>query len=462
MVDSFTEDTPTGFLQEIGDSIKGVLAGVVILLAGTCCLPFNEWRYVSRKQALERGLASTTEVKNDKVDPAMEGKLVLVNGTAKTDAKLADADFGIEVPAMRLAREAEIFQYHEEKKTKGKRGKKKTTWSYPKKWSSKAISSSNFNSKRDKKIVNTGDLPYKNETWKADSATLGAFALTDGHIGGFSLSQKINPGGDATPAASKAPAAADPLACPICKKKLKSEAGVKDHMKAKHKGEAVPPAGGGAATAANPKVPAGFKPMDGYLYRGKGSPSNPEIGDVRISWSFAPPSADVTIVGIQKGNTFTNDKDNVSGMHMGIQNAQEYFAQEQEANTMLLYILRVFGTIMMVVAFGLIFAPLSAVTDIIPIVGDIVDLGTGCAAAGLGVVASLILMAIGWVFSRPLVGIPLLLVGIGGLVALIIVAKKMTGDKKAAGGAPPPAAPPAAPPAGDAPPPPAPPPAPAA
>jgi transmembrane protein TMEM43 len=464
VVDSFTESTPTGFLQEIGDSIKGVLAGVVILFVFSCCLFGNEWFYVQTKKALEGGLALTEEVPNDKVDSGKEGKLVLVNGTAKTEATLADSTFGIEVPAMRLARQVEMFQYEEKKKTTGKRKNKKTTYSYPKKWASKVIDSTNFNNKRKRHIVNPSTMEYDGESWKADEAKLGAFMLTPGHIAGFSLSQKISPGGDATPAASQAPspAAADPLTCPICKKKLKTEAGVKDHMKAKHKGEAVPPAGGGGgATAANPKVPAGFKVTDGYLFKGKGSPGTPEIGDIRISWSYAPPSADVTVVGKQVGDSFAAyeiNGINIADLHMGIQNKQEFYAQAQAANTMRLYMLRIFGTIMMIVGFGLIFAPLGAVTDIIPIFGDIVDLGTGCAAAGLGVVASFLMIALGWVFSRPLIGIPMLLLGIGGLVGLIILAKKMTGDKKAEGGAPAPAAPPA----GDVPPPPAPPPAPAA
>lgn len=470
MVDSFTEMDPDagGFLQAIGDSIKGVLVGAVILLAGTCCLPWNEYRYVKRMKALEGGLAMTEEIKSDTVDKSKEGKLVLVSGTAETDEKLSDGTFGIDIPAMQLVREVEMYQYEE--KSKKNKKKKTVTYSYPEKWSKSKIDSSSFKGKQAKNYRNpAGPMPYDGESWMAESVTLGAFDVPKGFIGSFSTSQKINPGGDATPAASQAPspAAADPLTCPVCQKKLKTAAGVKDHMKAKHKGEApaATPGGAGATgAAANPKIPAGYKALDGYLFKGQGTPGAPKIGDVRISWRYAPAKADATIVGKQVGNSFgpyeINDS-NVGGIHMGIENKQQYYAKEQASNTMMLYIIRFGGTIMMIVAFGMIFAPLSAVTDIIPIVGDVVDMGTGCAAAGLGAIASFFLIALGWVFARPLIGIPMLLVAIGGLVGLIILAKKMTGDKKAAGGpAPAPAAP--APPAGDAPPPPAPPPAPAA
>ena len=471
MVDSFTEMDPDagGFLQAIGDSIKGVLVGAVILLAGTCCLPWNEYRYVKRMKALEGGLAMTEELPSDKVDASKEGKLVLVSGTAKTAEELSDDTFGIEIPAMQLVREVEMYQYDEDSKKDKK--KKTITYSYPEKWSKTKIDSSNFKGEKAKNYRNpAGPMPYTGENWTAESVTLGAFDVPKGYIGSFSLSQKINPGGEATPAASQAPspAAADPLTCPVCQKKLKSAAGVKDHMKAKHKGEApaATPASGGGATgaAANPKIPAGYKALDGYLFKGLGTPGSPKIGDVRISWRYAPAQADATIVGKQVGSSFEafeiNDS-NVAGIHMGIENKQQYYAKEQASNTMWLYIIRFGGAIMMIVAFGMIFAPLSAVTDMIPIVGDVVDMGTGCAAAGLGAIASFFLIALGWVFARPLIGIPMLLVAIGGLVGLIILAKKMVGDKKPKGmgtpapapgfdlgqDAPPPPAPPAPPPA---------------
>ena len=463
MVDSFTESTPIGFMQEIGDSIKGVLAGVVIILLATCCLPVNEYFYVKTKLALEAGMGKTVEVPSDKVDSANDKKLVLVSGKAKTDATLADSVFGVSVPAMRLARKVEMWQYSEKSKTSGKRKNKTTTYSYPPDWSDKHIDSAQFKGKKSADYRNPGSMPYKGESWSATSAKLGAFDLTKGQISSFSATKTLSPGGgsakpsaSATPTASAAPA--DPLTCPICKKKLKSAAGVKDHLKAKHKGEAVPVSTGGGSSSSGGAAmgPAGYKVDGEFLFNGKGTRAAPKIGDVRVSWRYAPPSADVTVVGQQKAGkleSFKEDDIEMSALHMGIQTVAEFYTQEQESNTMRLFGIRIAGTIMMIVGFGLIFAPLGAVADIIPVVGDIVDMGTGCAAMGLGVIAALIMMAIGWVFSRPLIGILMLVIGIGGLVGLIVLAKKMTAGKKAekaaAGGAPaaPPAEPPAAPPA---------------
>ena len=59
-------------------------------------------------------------------------------------------------------------------------------------------------------------------------------------------------------------------------------------------------------------------------------------------------------------------------------------------------------------------------TNIPGLVGGATALIAIVAAAGM----SLVTIAIGWVFYRPLVGIPLLILGIGGIVAIVMMNKK--------------------------------------
>jgi len=86
---------------------------------------------------------------------------------------------------------------------------------------------------------------------------------------------------------------------------------------------------------------------------------------------------------------------------------------------MMTWILRLVGVLMMFFGFSAIFRPLSVIADVLPIAGTIVGAGTGLVALLLTIPISLVIIAIAWIFYRPLVGIPLVIVAIAGFVFLI-------------------------------------------
>jgi hypothetical protein len=65
----------------------------------------------------------------------------------------------------------------------------------------------------------------------------------------------------------------------------------------------------------------------------------------------------------------------------------------------------------MLVGFGLILRPLGVVGDVIPILGDIIRAGTGLVALLCTVAVAPVVIAIGWLWYRPLVGIAVLIAG---------------------------------------------------
>ena len=99
------------------------------------------------------------------------------------------------------------------------------------------------------------------------------------------------------------------------------------------------------------------------------------------------------------------------------------FKAAQDANRMLTWILRIVGFVVMATGVFLVFRPLTVVASVIPFLGDLLGVGVALFAGVIAFGFSLITIAIGWVFYRPLIGIPLLLVGIGGLVGLVLLAR---------------------------------------
>ena len=120
MSDSYTEVTSEGWFSRIGASIKGILFGIIIIPVCAIVLWWNEGRAVTTAKSLKEGAAAVVNVSADTVDPANDKKLVHVTGEAAATAEVKDADLGLSLPALRLVRSEEIYQWIENKKTEKK------------------------------------------------------------------------------------------------------------------------------------------------------------------------------------------------------------------------------------------------------------------------------------------------------------------------------------------------------
>ena len=138
--DNFSEVSTQSWFSRIGDSIKGILFGGVLAVVAVLVLFWNEGRAVNRAQALKEGGGAVVAVDAERVDPANDGKLVHLSGLATTTETLADGEFGIVTNALKLRRNAEMYQWKEiTSQSKGKNlgGSEttRTTYSYDKMWS---------------------------------------------------------------------------------------------------------------------------------------------------------------------------------------------------------------------------------------------------------------------------------------------------------------------------------------
>ena len=62
---------------------------------------------------------------------------------------------------------------------------------------------------------------------------------------------------------------------------------------------------------------------------------------------------------------------------------------------------------------------MSVLADVLPIAGDFVEMGTGLVSFCIAGACSLATISLAWLFYRPLIGVPLLVAGIGMVVALV-------------------------------------------
>ena len=82
---AYQETTTTGYGKRVGNSFRGILPGLLLFLAGTALLWWNEGRAVKTDKMLKEAEDVTVEMENiDRVDPQFDGKLVYATGmTAK-------------------------------------------------------------------------------------------------------------------------------------------------------------------------------------------------------------------------------------------------------------------------------------------------------------------------------------------------------------------------------------------
>ncbi len=384
-----------GFGERMGKSLGGVVVGFVLFVVAFPVLFWNEGRTVKTRKGLEEGAKAVVSVKPDKVDAANEKKLVHLNGEATTDEILTDERFpAVTGKLIRLTRDREVYNWKEieEKKEREEVGGKKVTeitYKYEKAWVENPIDSGKFRQdsaeyRRLRPVNPQFAPPCDDADYTAKKVTIGAFRLPDSLFGSMaSEAFEVKEGPEASPVSTF------------------SWMGMQT----------------------TPKLHAG-----GYYFGA--DPGTPQVGDVRVKFRAVKPQA-VSILGQQIGETLgswaTSQGTDILRLDPGTLSAEQMFAAAQAENTVLAFILRFVGWLIMFIGLRLIADPLRMLGAVIPFVGQIIGLGATIMAFLAASALSLIAVSIAWLFYRPLIGVPMLLAALGLLYYM-----KTAGAKKIA------------------------------
>jgi hypothetical protein len=367
MSDSFTETTTKSWGSRLGNSIKGVLFGLVLIVGSCIFLFWNEGRAVQTQRSLTEGASLVVSVDPARVDPANDGKLVHLSGDLKPGAPLTDPDFTVTATALRLVRTVEMYQWKEETKTETRKnvgGSEETitTYEYVRTWSDSRIDSSRF--KRQEGHINP-QMQYRGASYPSRDATLGAFRPGTNVIDRLPASENVS---------------LDPSLA--------------------------------AKLAGRVKGPVHI--AEGRIYVGE-SPSQPRIGDLRVSFQLAP-AGPTSIIGRQAGTGFaeyqTQAGDPLLMVRPGTLSAADMFAAAQRENRILTWILRFAGVLAMFIGFMMVLAPLVVVADVVPFIGNILSAGSAIVSLVLTAIVAPVVIAVAWFWYRPLVSAAVLAVGL--------------------------------------------------
>lgn len=465
-----TEATSQSWFSRLGDSFKGIVTGFLMIVVAIALMFWNEGRTINRYKTLKQGQETCVNVKSDEILAENDGQLIYTTGELKTDEVLTDSVFSqVSVNALKLKRKVEMYQWEEtitEHTEKNMGGSTTTTQTafYHQKWSDSVINSATF---MESGHENPHSMPFESGEQLATYATLGEFDATALiPLANKSKTWKPEENKDETATetvpAEGTPAETAPVTTP--KETVTESSATADTVPAegivpmdtiatpaptaKATPATVTPATevpAITATATNPVVeqtaetsanvvtnlvtgnnPNEPKIAGNYFYIGQ-NPASPSIGDVRVSYSYVPNGPVSVVAGQLDGKLVTQQLDHGTLLLLadGTVSVDKMFADAQKSNTILAWLLRGLGFILVMAGLNMIFKPLSVIADIIPILGSLVGGATGIVAFLLAAVISLVTIGISWLYFRPMIGIPLLVVA----VALFLFSFKF-GKKK--------------------------------
>jgi len=377
MVHEFKETSSQSWFSRIKGAFSGILVGLIMFAASFVLLFWNEGRAVQTHKTLQEGAAGVASVDSQRIDPTYEGKLVHITGKADTQETLSDPDFNISVKALRLQRQVEMLQWHEESKseTRKKLGggtETVTTYSYKTRWSDRLVNSANF--RHPEGHENPASFPMESLSKQAGRVTVGAFLLTPGQISRISKMETL-----ALKKSNRPP------------KKLMGKGRL----------------------------------QNGVMYFG--SKSQNKVGDFRVLYQVVYPTQ-VSLVAKQSGQGLVGYKAKAGGtidmLSLGNIPAESMFKSAIAQNKVMTWVLRFVGLMVMFIGLKLVLRVFSVLADVVPIFGNIVGAGTGLIAFLVALCLSLITIAVAWIYYRPMIGGILLVIAIGVAVFAQMRVKK--------------------------------------
>ena len=373
------EVTHQSWFQRQMNSLLAMLVGIALVIGACCLLFWNEGRAVKTTQALDEGARVVQSLPSpEKMNPAMEGRLVHVTGMARTDCIVRDPVLNLSLNCLNLQRCVEYYQWVEEKESETYENADGgtttyTRYSYSQRWVEEPVSSSQF---KEPGHHNTVACRFScPDIWLAPDVRLGDFRLNPGQVSRAGVRRPVN-----------------------------------------------------LAQLELPDVYAGRAVIDSdFLYIGSVAPpvpANPSVGDVRIRWVAAESECPVSLVAQQSGNSFKPYKAEsgytVDLLQDGLHTAPAMFEKALSDNILLTWFLRGGGAILMFFGVLLLFQFLKVLCSIIPLVGSMVEAGIFVVSVLIALSLSLIVIAAAWFFYRPLLAACIIFFGAMPLYYIIM------------------------------------------
>lgn len=354
-----------GFLERLGETAGGTVVGVGLFFLSFYVLFTNEGRALQTASSLNEGLSQVVLLGPfSSLDLQNNNRLVHLSSQLRTSQPLHDPNYGVTVQAVKLKRQVEMYQWVEYRESKDYQEdgetKTETTYNYNTEWKSELVRSSNF----DQEIghQNPSAMAVESVTVVAPEVGVGPFSLSKGLVEQINNFQTL---------------------------------GLRD--------------------VSSLNLGPFLTVDDDYFYHTQ-TPRTPEVGDVRVRFSFAGLSGEtsplgraqtVSIVAMQRGEQLmpfkTKSGDTLEILYLEELSAEEVFEKELQNNSLKTWGLRAAGWALMFLSIQLTMRIIYTLVDWVPVLRELVSVGLKIFAMCVSCSLSLLTIGVAWLFYRPLV-----------------------------------------------------------
>ncbi|MDO5678947.1 MAG: TMEM43 family protein [Pelistega sp.] len=419
---SHEERTTKSWGSKIGDGLKSIVIGLVLIASATALLFWNEGRSVKTADCINEVQSVYVTLPDvNTLNSELNGSLVYAQGNAHTETVLEDGRFNIQKNALALHYSAEYYQWVEtkterEEKSAGGSSEIVTTYDYGKRWVNKPVDSSKF--RYADRYRNRVLFEANTNSKYATDVNLGAYQLPDFLYKGIK--------------------AREPLALEFDEDTYTQYGqAFQSRITTLTEDQGLPKEGveGQQNALTLDDIGREFVHVDANsVYIGRDS-LNPQVGDVRVNISYTPASTPIALVALLNGNTFSKYVGEAckggyeySSIYDGHKTAAEIFEINHQENSLLTWVLRAVGLFMLFIAFGMLFKLGEALLDVLPFLGNTFRFAGKLIAALLALVWTLVVIGIGWLYYRPIHSLILFAIA-GGLMFLVYILRNKRKEK---------------------------------
>lgn len=377
MSDTYTTTTHQSWGSRLASSVKNIAGGALLAIICVAVLVWNEGNSVEAHKSLKEAEGLCVDLPSaTAVDATLEGRLVHVSAMAEpTTPDVVDTVFAVypTPPALKLQRKVETYQWTEEahtetEKNTGGSTDTTTTYTYSKGWEDHIIDSDAF--AKTEGHENPTEMLFQSRVQSSNAVKMGEFDVPSLVLDKMRWYEPLRSSNYSTSFLSE---------------------------------ETV----GGHAVTLYEDV--------GYYFGN--SPSSPAIGDTRVSFSYIPEQV-ISVVARQSGSSFSNfvtsNGRQVLLVEPGTVSAQEMFVHANQQVTIMTWMIRFFGFLLLWMAFKAILDPISVFADVIPFLGNLLEAGASVVSFLAALVVATVVIAVSWLAYRPLLSLCLL----GGVALL--------------------------------------------
>ncbi|MCQ2445019.1 MAG: TMEM43 family protein [Mailhella sp.] len=269
---------------------------MILLIPVLIALVYYHWNtevgHRLESQAVQTVFRTQEITSPDRIAPELDGKFVHLAGKLESSARLRDTVTGMEENAVMLQRSVSYFQWSEIRhshtrkvynpSTRKEENETYYTYSYEKRWRDRLISTADFNESSARKKYRNGQIAVCRPS---------CLFAKDMHIGAYRIPEFL---------AADIKKHAEPLAVRVDDSlRGRLEASLRTSLDAR----------GDADASSALRLKAGkLVHVDGNVLYYGADPANPEIGDMRITYSIVRPGGEYSLVAAAAGDTFEGIK----------------------------------------------------------------------------------------------------------------------------------------------------------